>query len=82
MTFNTSEKQIVRGKKLWSIKIAPFNIIYILQEILIAQALIFPSFSAKNCTQDPVKAPNNDKGMYDWDPSIGNRSYSLQVNYW
>jgi hypothetical protein len=39
-------------------------------------------FLAKNCTEDPVIAPNNDKGMFDWDLSVRNKSYSLQINYW
>ncbi len=37
---------------------------------------------AKNCTDDPVQAPNTDKGNFDWDLNVRNKSYSIQINYW
>jgi hypothetical protein len=38
--------------------------------------------TAKNCTSDPLLAANNDKGMFNWDPTTRNKSYSLTINYW
>ncbi len=48
---------------------------------IVDKEIFFP-FLAKNCTKDPVQADNTTKGYYDWDPLIGNKYYSLTVNYW
>ncbi len=37
---------------------------------------------AVNCTDDPVGVHNSEKGMYDWDESLANKSYTLKIRYY
>ena len=37
---------------------------------------------AKNCTNNPPIVANNDKGMFDWDTTLMNKSYSTTIKYW
>ncbi len=40
------------------------------------------SVSAVNCTDDPVMAPNSEKGLYDWDLILRNKSYTISIRYY
>ena len=39
------------------------------------------SFAAINCTDDPYQVRNDEKGSFDWDLTVRNRSYTHEVKY-